>query len=149
MSDIIEAYIKKILTSEEQVEIRRNEMAVRFNCVPSQINYVINTRFTEQHGYLVESKRGGGGYIRIMKVKFLDEAEFIDEMVRMVGDHICERDAYVIVQNLYNKKVISKREGNLILSVMDKQWLQTFGTDEDVVRAQLLTKLLKSLRYEV
>lgn len=149
MSDIIEAYIKKILTSEEQVEIRRNEMAVRFNCVPSQINYVINTRFTEQHGYLVESKRGGGGYIRIMKVKFLDEAEFIDEMVRMVGDHICERDAYVIVQNLYNKKVISKREGNLILSVMDKQWLQTFGKDEDVVRAQLLTKLLKSLRYEV
>ena len=78
MSDIIEAYIKKILKSQEQVEIRRNEMAVRFNCVPSQINYVINTRFTEQHGYLVESKRGGGGYIRIMKVKFLDEVEYVD-----------------------------------------------------------------------
>lgn len=149
MSDIIEAYIKKILKSQEQVEIRRNEMAVRFNCVPSQINYVINTRFTEQHGYLVESKRGGGGYIRIMKVKFLDEVEYVDEMIRIVGDHISERDAYAIVQNLYNKKVISKREGNLILSVIDKAYLQALGANEDVLRAHLLTRLLNSLRYEV
>lgn len=148
MSDIIEAYIKKILKEEEQVEIRRNEMANRFNCVPSQINYVINTRFTEQHGYLVESKRGGGGYIRIMKVKFLDEVEFIDEMIRIIGDRISERDAFAIIQNLYNKKVISKREGNLILSVIDKHYLQSIGADEDPFRAHLLTRLLKSLRYE-
>lgn len=149
MSDIIEAYIKKILKSQEQVEIRRNEMAVRFNCVPSQINYVINTRFTEQHGYLVESKRGGGGYIRIMKVKFLDEVEYVDEMIRIIGDHISERDAYAIVQNLYNKKVVSKREGNLILSIIDKAYLQALGANEDALRAHLLTRLLNSLRYEV
>lgn len=148
MSDIIENYIKKILKTEEQVEIRRNEMAVHFNCVPSQINYVINTRFTEQHGYLVESKRGGGGYIRIMKVKFLEEVDLLNEMIRIIGDSISERDSYAIVQNLYNQQVISKREGNLILSVMEKVFLHYFEIDEDRVRAQLLKKLLTSLRYE-
>ena len=68
-SDLIESYIKKILENSEMIEIRRIEMADLFNCVPSQINYVINTRFTIQRGYLVESKRGGGGYIRITKVR--------------------------------------------------------------------------------
>lgn len=148
MSDIIEAYIKQILNTEEQVEIRRNEMATHFNCVPSQINYVINTRFTEQHGYLVESKRGGGGYIRIMKVKFLEEVDLLNEMIRIVGNSISERDAYAVVQNLYNQKIISKREGNLILAVMDKAFLQALQENEDTVRAGLLKKLLTSLRYE-
>ena len=148
MSDIIEAYIKQILNTEEQVEIRRNEMATHFNCVPSQINYVINTRFTEQHGHLVESKRGGGGYIRIMKVKFLEEVDLLNEMIRIVGNSISERDAYAVVQNLYNQKIISKREGNLILAVMDKAFLQALQENEDAVRAGLLKKLLTSLRYE-
>lgn len=148
MSDLIEAYIKKILNSEEQVEIRRNEMADRFNCVPSQINYVINTRFTEQHGYLVESKRGGGGYIRIMKVKFLDEIEFLEEMARMIGDSISEKDAFAIIQNLFNKKIISKREGNLMLSVLDKNFLQNVSLNDNQARAALLVKMLKTLRFE-
>lgn len=149
MSDLIEAYIKKILSSEEQIEIRRNEMADRFNCVPSQINYVINTRFTEQHGYLVESKRGGGGYIRIMKVKFLDEAEFLEKMVQVVGDSLTEKDSLAIVQNLFNKKIISKREGNLMLSILDKTFLQKVaGPNEDRARAELLVKMLKSLRFQ-
>ena len=148
MSDIIEAYIKQILKQKEQVEIRRNEMASHFNCVPSQINYVINTRFTEQHGYLVESKRGGGGYIRIMKVTFMDEVEYLDEMIKMIGDSISERDAFAIIQNIFNKKLISKREGNIILAILDKGSLQVFGNDEDAVRAHLLTKQLQSIRYK-
>ena len=148
MSDIIEAYIKQILKQKEQVEIRRNEMASHFNCVPSQINYVINTRFTEQHGYQVESKRGGGGYIRIMKVTFMDEVEFLDEMIKMIGDPVSERDALVIVQKIFNKKLISKREGNIILSILDKDTLQIFGNDENAVRAHLLSKQLQSIRYK-
>ena len=64
-SDLIESYIKKILENSEMIEIRRIEMADLFNCFPSQINYFINTRFTILRGYIVESKRGGGGYIRI------------------------------------------------------------------------------------
>lgn len=149
MSDIIETYIKKILSSQEQVEIRRNEMAGRFNCVPSQINYVINTRFTEQHGYLVESKRGGGGYIRIIKLKFLDDADLVDGMIDIIESEITEREALAIVQNLYDKEIISKREGNLVLAVMEKTSLEPFGPNEDKIRAHLLIKLLKSLRYDV
>ena len=148
MSDIIEAYIKKILKTEEQIEIRRNEMADQFNCVPSQINYVINTRFTEQHGYMVESKRGCGGYIRIMKVKFLNGAHLLSEMARIIGDSISEKDAYAVIQNLFNHDIISKREGNILLSLMDKSYLQSFEVAEDLLRAQLLVKMLKSLRYE-
>ena len=70
-------------------------------------------------------------------------------MIRIIGDHISERDAYAIVQNLYNKKVVSKREGNLILSIIDKAYLQALGANEDALRAHLLTRLLNSLRYEV
>lgn len=148
MSDIIEAYIKKILNAEEQVEIRRNEMADRFNCVPSQINYVINTRFTQQQGYLVESKRGGGGYIRIMKVKLLDQAELLDKLISIVGDSITQKDAYAIIQNLYNRKIISKREGNLMLAVLNKSVLHYVGENEKDMRALLLKTLLNSLRFE-
>lgn len=148
MSDIIEAYIKKILNAEEQVEIRRNEMADRFNCVPSQINYVINTRFTQQHGYLVESKRGGGGYIRIMKVKLLDQAELLDKLISIVGDSIIQKDTYAMIQNLYTRKIITKREGNLILSVLDKSVLQYIGENEKEMRALLLKTFLNSLRFE-
>ncbi|CZQ94049.1 transcriptional repressor of class iii stress genes [Trichococcus palustris] len=148
MSDIIEAYIKKILNAEEQVEIRRNEMADRFNCVPSQINYVINTRFTQQQGYLVESKRGGGGYIRIMKVKLLDQAELLDKLISIVGDSITQKDAYAIIQNLYNRKIITKREGNLMLAVLNKSVLRYAGENEKDMRALLLKTLLNSLRFE-
>ena len=68
MSDIIESYLKRFLSESEQIEIKRSDIAERFDCVPSQVNYVINTRFTQAHGYQVESKRGGGGYIRIVKI---------------------------------------------------------------------------------
>ena len=73
ISDIIEAYLKEILGDSAQVEIRRSEIANQFDVVPSQINYVIKTRFTIQNGYLVKSKRGGGGYIRIERVNLLDD----------------------------------------------------------------------------
>ena len=79
ISDIIEEYLKQVLekSEEEIVEIKRSEIANKFQCVPSQINYVINTRFTLERGYIVESKRGGGGFIRIIKSK-TDESFFVD-----------------------------------------------------------------------
>lgn len=148
MSDIIEAYIKKILNAEEQIEIRRNEMADRFNCVPSQINYVINTRFTEQQGYAVESKRGGGGYIRIMKVKILDQVELLDKLIAIVGESITQKDAFAVTQNLYSRGIITKREGNLMLSVLDKSLAPYTGEYEERIRALLLRNFLNSLRFE-
>lgn len=80
ISDIIENYLKKVLEMSEDdlVEIKRSEIADKFQCVPSQINYVINTRFTIERGYIVESKRGGGGYIRIIKVQSHDLAHLYE-----------------------------------------------------------------------
>ncbi|MCC3236816.1 CtsR family transcriptional regulator, partial [Pediococcus acidilactici] len=105
ISDIIERYLKEILADSEEVEIRRSEIADQFDVVPSQINYVIKTRFTIQNGYLVESKRGGGGYIRIEKVKLLDDIDVLDSLIRVIGDSINERDAISILSSLYEDAV--------------------------------------------
>lgn len=148
MSDIIEAYLKKVLGQTDQIEIRRSEMADRFNCVPSQINYVINTRFTIQKGYLVESKRGGGGYIRIIKVKLLDEAEMLDTIIDIVGDSISENDANSVVQKLYEDKLVTKREAILMISSMSKSVLSLENRAEKIIRAQMLKAFLNHLRYE-
>lgn len=148
MSDIIEAYLKKVLSQSDQVEIRRNEMADLFNCVPSQINYVINTRFTVQKGYLVESKRGGGGYIRIIKVKLLDESEMLDTIIEIVGDSINEKDAFSIVGKLYEDKFLNKREAVLIVAAMDKTVLGLESRIAKQVRARILKSCLNNLRYE-
>lgn len=148
MSDIIEAYLKKVLGQDEQVEIRRSEMADRFNCVPSQINYVINTRFTVQQGYLVESKRGGGGYIRIIKVKLLDEAEMLDMMINIIGNKISQKNAYSIIQRLFESEMLTKREANIMLSVMEKSLLNVNGANENELRAKLLVAFLNNLKYE-
>ncbi|MCM3513226.1 MAG: CtsR family transcriptional regulator [Carnobacterium inhibens] len=148
MSDIIEAYLKKVLGQDEQVEIRRSEMADRFNCVPSQINYVINTRFTVQQGYLVESKRGGGGYIRIIKVKLLDEVEMLDMMIDIIGSKISQKNAYSIIQRLFESEMLSKREANIMLSVMEKSLLNSTEANENELRAKLLVAFLTNLKYE-
>jgi len=149
MSDIIEAYLKKVLGTDERVEIRRSEMADRFNCVPSQINYVINTRFTVQQGYLVESKRGGGGYIRIIKVKLLDEVEMLDMMIDVIDSEISQRNAYSIVETLYGDNMIAKREASLMLSAMEKSVLSIEDSKkENELRARILIAFLNNLRYE-
>lgn len=150
ISDIIEAYLKDILAKSEQVEIRRSEIANLFNCVPSQINYVINTRFTEQRGYIVESKRGGGGYIRIVKVQFVDHHDFLKRLIANVGIKITQNDAFAIIQKLYEEKLITEKEGNLILAAVSNQAL-AFESRlvEDQVRANILVAILERLSYEM
>lgn len=148
MSDIIESYLKKVLGQSDQVEIRRSEMADLFNCVPSQINYVINTRFTVQKGYLVESKRGGGGYIRIIKVKLLDESEMLDTIIEIVGNSISQNDAFSIVQKLYEDEFLNKREAVLLMAAMDKVVLGLDSKSAKEVRARILKSCLNNLRYE-
>src|SRR6478735_4412859 len=95
ISDIIEKYLKQVLEMSEKdlVEIKRSEVADKFHCVPSQINYVINTRFTIERGYVVESKRGGGGYIRIIKVQLHDDIDIIDQMLHMIDHSVAQGNA--------------------------------------------------------
>ena len=149
ISDIIEAYLKEILGDSAQIEIRRSEIANHFDVVPSQINYVIKTRFTIQNGYLVKSKRGGGGYIRIERVNLLDNIDVLNSLIQTIGDSIRERDAFAIVQTLYDEKVITQREGDLMLVALAKQTLDVGDTDiEARLRARMLISLLNRLRYE-
>lgn len=149
ISDIIEKYLKSILADSEHVEIRRSEIADLFNVVPSQINNVIKTRFTIQNGYLVESKRGGGGYIRIEKVNLVDDADVLDALIQVIGDSITQRDAYAVVQSLYEDDVLNRREAQLILVAIDHDTLGLTDRDlENSLRARIIIGILNHLRYE-
>ncbi|MGM0238193.1 hypothetical protein ID741_000774 [Enterococcus sp. AZ103] len=146
-SDSIEAYLKGILEDHEIIEIRRAEMAQLFNCVPSQINYVINTRFTFQRGYIVESKRGGGGYIRISKVQISDQHYFLEQLMNSFGTEISEANAFGIIQKLFEEKIVTENEGNLMLSALSKNTLG-ISQIENRLRARVLHGFLERLSYE-
>lgn len=149
ISDIIEEYLKSILAETKQIEIKRSEIAEQFDVVPSQINYVIKTRFNIQNGYLVESKRGGGGYIRIAKVNLVSDSSVIDDLIDYIGNQISARQGFQIVQSLYEEKALTKKEANLILATIDSNTL-TFSDKvlEDTVRAKILISVLNRLRCE-
>ncbi|MGD7046430.1 CtsR family transcriptional regulator [Jeotgalibacillus proteolyticus] len=150
ISDVIEKYLKQVLegSGSEIVEIKRSEIADKFQCVPSQINYVINTRFTVERGYVVESKRGGGGYIRIIKVKSHDQSHLIDQITELLQTHIAQATAEDVVFRLLDEECISKREAKLMLSAMDRATLKIPLPLRDEIRARMLTAMLTTLKYK-
>ena len=147
MSDLIESYLKNVLLSNETVEIRRSEIADQFNCVPSQINYVINTRFTIQQGYVVESKRGGGGYIRIMKVNLVDEMDILNTLGDLIPAQLSVREGNHLLQNLYENELISKREAQMMALMMEKDMFPVSVKNGDEIRSNMMKKLIDNLKY--
>jgi len=147
MSDLKESYLKNVLLSNETVEIRRSEIADQFNCVPSQINYVINTRFTIQQGYVVESKRGGGGYIRIMKVNLVDEMDVLNTLGDLIPPQLSVREANHLLQNLYENELISKREAQMMALMMEKDTFPVSVKNGDEIRSNMMKKLIDNLKY--
>ena len=147
MSDLIENYLKNVLHKNETVEIRRSEIADQFNCVPSQINYVINTRFTIQQGYVVESKRGGGGYIRIMKVNLVDEMDILNELGDLVPEELSEREGNHLLQNLYENELITKREAQMMSLMMEKDTFPSNVKNAAEIRSNMMKKLIDNLKY--
>ena len=105
-SDCIEEYIKQLLAQSGIAEIKRSNLADTFQVVPSQINYVIKTRFTESRGYTVESKRGGGGYIRIARVRFSDRHQMFGNLRAHIGERISEQIFTDLIQQLFEEKII-------------------------------------------
>ncbi|MDQ0220522.1 CtsR family transcriptional regulator [Peribacillus cavernae] len=150
ISDIIENYLKQILEMSEKdiLEIKRSEVADRFHCVPSQINYVINTRFTIERGYVVESKRGGGGYIRIMKVTSYDYADLVDQLLSLIGSRISQATAEGVISRLISEDIVNKREAKIMLSVMDRSVIYIDLPDRDELRARILKAMLTTLKYK-
>ena len=139
-SDSIEEYIKELLGQSGIAEIQRSNLADTFQVVPSQINYVIKTRFTESRGYIVESKRGGGGYIRIVKVRFSDKHHMINDLLQNLADQLSEQVFTDLIQLL--EKIITEREGNLILATASDDFL---GEDAAAIRSRILRSLLLRL----
>ena len=112
LSDTIESFIKQLLSQDEtEVELKRNELAEYFGCAPSQINYVLATRFTPDHGYVIESRRGGGGYIRIVRVVQSTGQHLLYLIHERIGETISETEAAHIIGQLAERKLITAQEG--------------------------------------
>ncbi|MEK4231174.1 CtsR family transcriptional regulator [Solibacillus sp. FSL H8-0538] len=150
ITDIIEGYLKDVIELQGQgyIEIKRSELADKFHCVPSQINYVINTRFTAEHGYLVQSKRGGGGYIRILRVTVHSRTDLLDEMDAQVGNGIAQASAEHMIYRLLNEDVISEREANIMRVVIDRSTIPLPIPLRDEIRAYILKAMLRTIKFE-
>lgn len=147
ISDLIERYLKNLLakTSGDFIEVKRSELAVRFNCVPSQINYVLTTRFSTEQGYIVESRRGGGGYIRIVKIPLDQQAGMIIDICDIIGDSISQASAEGLVKRLLEEKLVTRREANLMLAAIGREVLRLGLPLRDQIRALILKAMAKAV----
>ena len=141
-SDHIEAYIKAILDQSGIVELQRSQLADTFQVVPSQINYVIKTRFTESRGYLVESKRGGGGYIRIGRIEFSNHHEMLRDLLYSVGEEVSLVIFEDVLRLLFEQDLVTRQEMNLLLAMATDRVL---GEDANLIRANMLRHLLQEV----
>ena len=142
MSDIIEQFIKDMLEKNHDViEIQRNELAQRFNCVPSQINYVISTRFKPTQGYYVESKRGGGGSITIKRM-LQDDDDFFWDIVNDIGNTLTQMDAEVIISDLLSYEFLSEEQARLLKVATNDNVLKLENSIKDEVRARIFKNML-------
>lgn len=147
ISDIIEHYLKQMLVDSEQgvVEIKRSELADSFQCVPSQINYVISTRFTLEKGFLVESKRGGGGYIRIKKVPVSNSQKYYVELLERIGDSIPQLTAEHVIHRLIEEGFMTSREAQLMKSMVSRDLIQLPIMLRDQMRARMMRMMITIL----
>jgi len=150
MSDIIEEFLKQMINETNgSIEIQRNELANHFNCVPSQINYVIDTRFTTERGYYVESRRGGGGNIRIKRANISRPGNYLMHIVSSMGNSISQQSAEVFITNFVDYEVISAREGLILKAATSDKVLGVIQMpDRDLLRAAMIKNILMSLAVE-
>ena len=120
ISDVIEAFILDNMGEDNEIDISRNELASFFSCAPSQINYVLQTRFTLDRGFIKESRRGGGGYIRISKVSFDNDESVASAVLSSIGEEITENRASQIIERLFDAEIISLKERGIIEAMLSK-----------------------------
>lgn len=142
MSDRIEAFITELLKddTDEWLELKRNELASVFGCVPSQINYVISTRFSPERGYIVESRRGGGGFLRIKQIHH--GSGLIIETIKLIKNSIDEKTAKAYLANLTRQGAISEKDAGLIQSGICDSSLTVEQPARDIIRANILKNML-------
>ena len=146
MSDVIEEFIKDLFDdNNEYIEIQRNELAEKFNCVPSQINYVISTRFIPELGFYVESRRGGGGYIKISRVNSTKE-EYISNITEKIGSKLSQSVADIYLDDFIRYNLLDKNTAKVIKAALsDKSLFKVDKIKRDEVRADILKNILMNL----
>lgn len=146
MADYIEKYLKELVQAQGGVvELQRGELAEQFSCVPSQINYVLTTRFTPERGYLVESRRGGGGYIRIIRLNLDTQADLQRMLAGPLGEHLAQDEAYGIIQRLLEEGFLSQREAALMQAAMQRETIALDLPMRDRIRSNLLKAMLVAM----
>ncbi len=144
LSSEIARILMEMLADSGSTEIQRNELAQTLGCVPSQINYVISSRFTPEHGYIVESRRGGGGYIKITRLQ-LDADKMIMHAVNSVGSAIDYMSCRAFVLNLTQQNLIKKEAAQLMLAAISENSLRPLPPEyRDTVRASIFKQMLLS-----
>ena len=144
MSDMIEDFIKDLFEDEDMIEIQRNDLAQHFNCVPSQINYVISTRFKPSQGYYVESRRGGGGNIKIKKVN-ITKSNYFMHIINSIGDVITAQEVDIFISNFLSYGLISEVEAKLLKVATSDNVLKLPTQTKDEVRARIFKNMLINL----
>ena len=142
LSDMIESIINEMLKENQGfAEFKRSDIAIKFGCVPSQINYVITSRFTPEKGYIVESRRGGGGFIKIKQIRF-DKTSYVMHFINAVGNSIDYNTTKVFLSNLYNHDIITLREMRMILNITSDNILKNIMPP--IARDSLRSAILKN-----
>lgn len=144
ISDLIAGFLQECLdeTGDGVLEVQRSDLAQRFNCVPSQINYVMSTRFSPERGYIVESRRGGNGYIRITRVR-VDRETLLMHVINSLGSQVDLPSAKAILGNLVHSGALEEELGRTILAAVGDKALAAVPRDlRDQVRADILKNVL-------
>lgn len=145
VSDIIEQFIIDTIADSEHLNISRSQMADLFNCVPSQINYVLSTRFTIDKGYIVESRRGGGGFITIIKLP-TEKYDYLSSLISdKIGQKLDVTQANRILDRLQSEKIITDTEKNIITAAISEKSLIVPDNIKDSIRASIFKSILIAL----
>ena len=146
ISDQIEKFLIATLGDNDSIDITRNSLAEYFSCVPSQINYVLETRFTVDRGYIVESKRGGGGFVKISKIKTNDNNDYLNSLfLESVGDDLSEKRLSQILDKLVSDEIVTPKEKVLIEASLSDDSLSMPFTIRDKVRAKAFKNVILKL----
>lgn len=143
ISDIIAQFINDMIEDkkDKEVIIQRNELADKFNCAPSQINYVLTTRFTIEKGYVIESRRGGGGYIIIKKIDYDSKSKRLELLNEAIGNSLTYNAALSIIEHLYESKFITRKEFELIKISINDRTLSS-AENKNIIRAEMLKGMI-------
>ena len=142
----IEKYLKDLLEARDYIELQRSQLAGIFRCVPSQINYVLSTRFTPTQGYIVESRRGGGGYLKIVKLSWDDlSADSMESFSAKEEEGVGQNEAEGILRRLREEDIFTDREFLLMRALLDRQVLEGNRQDQNRLRARLLLTAVNTL----